>query len=333
MKDYIDPGFIHDLASLDRLRSGINNDDSSALRSAAVQFEAIFTNMLFKSMRDANSVFESDLTDNRQRQFFEQMHDEQMSSELSASGSLGLADLIVEQLGGAQAENIASHRPQTELYPAGLDVAIKQATASVPIDRDTIEQTQQRALTELQARAAMQQALDLREQTSSAATPIAAMENKPFDSPDNFVARLRPYAEHAASALGTDPAVLLAQAALETGWGQKVINNARGSSHNLFNIKANSTWQGDKMATNTLEFYDGLPVQENASFRSYQTYQDSFNDYVDFLKNNPRYQRALQHPENPNEFIRGLHQAGYATDPQYADKVISVMRRVNQILD
>ncbi|GAL06878.1 flagellar protein FlgJ [Photobacterium aphoticum] len=94
------PGFIHDMANLDRLRAGIGDDQGESLKAAAEQFEAIFTQMLFKSMRQANEAFESDLISSSNSKFFEQMHDEQMASELSTTGSLGLADLIVEQLGG-----------------------------------------------------------------------------------------------------------------------------------------------------------------------------------------------------------------------------------------
>ncbi len=96
------PGFVHDISNLERLRAGINDDESQSLRAAAQQFEAIFTQMLFKSMRQANEVFESDLMSSSNSKFFEQMHDEQMASELSSTGSLGLADLIVSQLGGGK---------------------------------------------------------------------------------------------------------------------------------------------------------------------------------------------------------------------------------------
>ncbi len=323
MKDYVDPGFIHDLSSLDRLRAGVNTDEESSLRSAATQFEAIFTNMLFKSMRDANAAFESDLTDGRQRQFFEQMHDEQMSSELSATGSLGLADLIVEQLSAGQNEELAvSPGEAVPLTHEAESVMLTPQQSGVAFDREQIVQTKTQE--ELAIRGAMDRAIANRRQ------PVE--DAKPFSSPDDFVTRMKPYAEQAAKTLGTDPAVLIAQAALETGWGKKVINNARGSSHNLFNIKANPSWQGDKMATQTLEFYDGLAVQEHAAFRSYDNYQTSFDDYVNFLKTNPRYGDALEQSAEPEQFIRGLHQAGYATDPQYSDKVISVMNRVNTIL-
>ena len=104
MKTPLDTGFIHDISRLDILRqkaaSGEQSDD--AMRAAAEQFEALFTQMLFKSMRQANEAFESDLVDNRTSKFYQQMADEQLSSALSPEGSLGLADLIVQQFKGSQ---------------------------------------------------------------------------------------------------------------------------------------------------------------------------------------------------------------------------------------
>jgi len=152
-----------------------------------------------------------------------------------------------------------------------------------------------------------------------------------FDSPESFVNSMKPYAEKAAKALGIEPSLLLAQAALETGWGQKVVKNARGSSNNLFNIKADRSWQGDKVTTQTLEFHDNTPVKETATFRSYSSYQDSFNDYVRFLNDNPRYETALQQRGDSESFIRGIHRAGYATDPEYADKVLQVQQKIESM--
>ena len=110
----IDPGFIHDLSSLDRLRAGIGEDKQGSLREAATQFESIFTQMLFKSMREANAAFESDLMSSNNSKFYQQMHDEQMSSQLSTTGSLGLADMIVKQLGG-EPQDLSQHQPTTDL--------------------------------------------------------------------------------------------------------------------------------------------------------------------------------------------------------------------------
>jgi len=296
-----DIGFIHDIAGLDKLRQkAVDGDDASekaALTAAAKQFEAIFTSMLFKSMRDANSSFESGLMDSQNQQFYRQMMDEQMSSELSSSGSLGLADMIVAQLTSGSVENQNANARNTD-FEAMME----------KVDR-------------------------MRQERADTTTVVKSEAQQPsrFESPESFVNSMKPYAEKAARALGVDSSLLLAQAALETGWGQKVINNSRGSSNNLFNIKADRSWSGDKVATQTLEYHQGVPVKEQAAFRSYQNYEDSFNDYVRFLNENPRYTTVLRHGGNNEEFIRGIHQAGYATDPSYADKVLRVKAKIDQM--
>ncbi|ANU37124.1 flagellar assembly peptidoglycan hydrolase FlgJ [Vibrio scophthalmi] len=301
-----DIGFIHDIAGLDKLRQqAVKGDEASekeALTAAAKQFESIFTSMLFKSMRDANATFESGLLDSQNQQFYRQMQDEQMASELSSSGSLGLADMIVAQLSTGSIENNSASN-----HDDFADIMEK-------VDR-------------------ARQSQSLRDGEPQPAEPASKVVGKAanFDSPESFVASMKPYAEKAARALGVDSSLLLAQAALETGWGQKMVANTRGSSNNLFNIKADRSWDGAKVATQTLEYHQGVPVQEKAAFRSYSDYEQSFNDYVRFLNENPRYTTALRHGGNSEQFIRGIHQAGYATDPQYAEKVLRVKDKIDQM--
>lgn len=322
-----DPGFVHDISNLERLRAGVNSDENASLRGAAQQFEALFTQMLFKSMRQANEAFESDLMSSNNTKFFEQMRDEQMASELSASGSLGLADLIVEQLGGGDEKAVAADEP-----------AFQEAAKEAPLNqRPPVQSLANRQPDQAMiARAADEALTAMNTAVPASFSPLppqkTAAPEPAFRSPEDFVSRMRPYAEKAAHALGTEPSVLIAQAALETGWGKKVIRNAAGDSNNLFNIKADPRWSGRKVATSTLEFHNGIPVQEKAAFRSYDNYQESFNDYVRFLNENPRYARALEQPADPVRFIRHLHQAGYATDPKYADKVINVMDTVKRLM-
>ncbi|MEZ8724074.1 flagellar assembly peptidoglycan hydrolase FlgJ [Vibrio pomeroyi] len=303
IKNNNDIGFIHDIGSLDRLRQqAVNGEEGSekeALTAAAKQFESIFTSMLFKSMRDANSSFKSDMLNSQNEQFYRQMQDDQMASELSASGSLGLADMIVAQLSAGQASDATEDKVRNE----GFDTSLQRPQYS--------GRSEDRA-SEVQSASAVKQ-------------PVS------FDSPESFVTSMKPYAEKAASALGVDSSLLLAQAALETGWGSKMVKNSLGNSNNLFNIKADRSWKGDKVATQTLEFHGKTAVKESASFRSYSNFEDSFNDYVKFLNENPRYETALQHQGNSENFIKGIHQAGYATDPNYADKVLRVKAKIDEM--
>ncbi|MCG3862490.1 MULTISPECIES: flagellar assembly peptidoglycan hydrolase FlgJ [unclassified Photobacterium] len=325
----IDPGFVHDISNLDRLRAGIGEDSKGSLRQAANQFESIFTQMLFKSMREANEAFESDLMSSNNSKFYQQMHDEQMSSQLSTTGSLGLADMIVKQLGGEGNEQ-KPHTPTTDLFPKKDNTDPLQIR---PIDNKS--QPLKLPQREDQNSVAAQQVLEKYKQrlhTADVQPPLRQPEPDRFETPEAFVDHMAPYATKAARALGTDPAMLIAQAALETGWGKKVIKNAAGTSNNLFNIKADPRWSGQKVATRTLEYHNGVAVQENAAFRSYGSYQDSFQDFVKFLQQNPRYSTALKHSGEPNQFIREIHKAGYATDPNYSNKVLAVMKKVKTLM-
>jgi len=149
-----------------------------------------------------------------------------------------------------------------------------------------------------------------------------------WQSADDFITDVWPYALRAADELGVDADVILAQSALETGWGKAVTRHADGSSsYNLFNIKADKRWDGENVIKSTLEYDNGHAKYEKASFRAYDSYAASFDDYVDFLKSNSRYGFALHNQDNDHLFIKNLHKAGYATDPNYADKVIDIMKR------
>jgi flagellar protein FlgJ len=138
---------------------------------------------------------------------------------------------------------------------------------------------------------------------------------------------LQPFAEQAAKELGVEPKVIIAQAALETGWGRSLIKNSNGgNSFNVFNIKADKGWQGKQAQVATLEFEDGIAKKVNAGFRAYTSFQESFQDYVSFIKSNPRYDNALKQVGNAEHYMHELQRAGYATDPNYADKVMNIYR-------
>lgn len=151
-----------------------------------------------------------------------------------------------------------------------------------------------------------------------------------FDSPEEFVAAMLPMAEQAAQRLGVDPKYLVAQAALETGWGKRMQRSAGGeSSYNLFGIKSHG-WQGRSANASTTEYINGRFVKQNDSFRKYDSFAHSFNDYVNFLQQNPRYEKALQAAGNAENYVRELQRAGYATDPDYAAKISRIARQIQQ---
>ena len=353
MKSPTDTSFVLDISSLDRLRAGVKtgkDGEQASLQAAAEQFEAIFTQMMFKSMREANSAFESDLMSSRNTKFFEQMHDEQMASELSRSNSLGLADMIVQQLGAHQ-DTEAGKQSDGTLAKEAQFVELEKGGKFLPFERQVFDagvkqQAQGQsaaapsgpkpAISEAEITQIADNAIAKRHAGNSgsrAVAPSSLQQPESFDSPQAFVTHMAPYARRTANVLGVDPAVLIAQAALETGWGKKVISNAAGNSNNLFNIKADPSWKGDKMATQTLEYHQGIAVQERAAFRSYDSFDESFNDYAQFLKQNPRYSVALENTQDPKAFIDEIHKAGYATDPRYSEKVMRVFDQVSDLME
>ncbi len=149
-------------------------------------------------------------------------------------------------------------------------------------------------------------------------------------TPQQFIDKIRSQATTTAQQIGTSPETIMAIAALETGWGNSVPLNPDGSSsNNLFGIKADSSWTGPRSISQTNEFRDGTRTLEYAAFRSYPDERQSIEDFGNFLQENPRYQQALSTAGDAENFVNELQRAGYATDPKYANKVISVMQQVN----
>ncbi|OCR24711.1 flagellar rod assembly protein FlgJ [Pseudomonas syringae] len=163
----------------------------------------------------------------------------------------------------------------------------------------------------------------------SMAQPPLAPAKRAFSNADQFVATMLPLAKEAAARIGIDPTVLVAQAALETGWGKSIMRQQDGSSsHNLFGIKAQGSWKGPEARAITSEFRDGKMVKETADFRSYSSYADSFHDLVSLLQNNDRYKEVVNSADNPEQFVKELQKAGYATDPDYASKISQIAKQM-----
>ncbi|PWW41710.1 flagellar protein FlgJ [Idiomarina loihiensis] len=297
-----------DTSSLDGLRKrAFKADDKEALMEAAQQFEAIFLNMVMGSMRKANAVFEEDnLLDNRYTNMYRDMYDQQLTSELSNQGSLGLAELMVKQLSGDNSYVSES------MNRSGANLGDPRAKNRADMSKQLSDQ------------GGIDAGLYYGNQRVN--TAKLSDGSATFDSPQSFIAALKPHAERIAKEAGLNPDVLMAQAALETGWGQRLVPGRHGgSSNNLFNIKADTRWDGDKSHVSTLEFDGEVARKERAAFRSYANVEQSLQDYVDFIKEHPRYQQALQVADDPAQYAEALQSAGYATDPQYAQKIQSVL--------
>jgi flagellar protein FlgJ len=143
-----------------------------------------------------------------------------------------------------------------------------------------------------------------------------------------FIDKMLPQAEAAGRELGVDPRAIIAQAALETGWGTAQPADASGGSNNLFGIKAGGSWQGASVASNTQEYTNGIAGDEVARFRAYGSTADGVKDYVSLLRDNPRYSAALNTGSDVHAFAAALQRGGYATDPDYANKLVTVAGQV-----
>jgi flagellar protein FlgJ len=146
---------------------------------------------------------------------------------------------------------------------------------------------------------------------------------------DAFVDKLAEPAQAASAATGIPARFIIGQAALESGWGKSEIKKADGStSHNVFGIKATKDWTGKTVSTVTTEYVNGKPQRVVEKFRAYDSYQEAMTDYASLLKGNPRYAQVINSAHDVNGFANGMQRAGYATDPHYAKKLMSIMQKM-----
>ncbi len=278
-----------EFSGLSKLKLAARKESPEALKEVAEQFEAFFLQLMLKQMRD--SSLGEGIFDSQQSRFYQDMMDQQLSLTLAKQRTVGIADSIVRQL-----EHTVRNVD---------DVKKNDGQITLPA-RQNFEQKYKPEF----------------------ATINAGFKQHAFKTPSEFIKNMRPYAEDAADKLGVPANILLAQSALETGWGQKVIKNRDGnSSYNLFGIKADERWSGDKVKVASLEFYNGEAKKKVSEFRVYNSFKESFDDYVNFIKDNTRYLDALKNGASAEHYIKALQDAGYATDPEYANKIINIINR------
>ena len=349
-----------DLGGIQSIKATGRKDQRKALQNISVQFESMMLSMMLKSMRQANNVFsENNPLIGKEEKFYRDMFDQQLALSLGKKGSVGIADAMFRQLERTlPAEKSAdSSESKTALSSTKRNIDQQAFAEMVSQIRSVVDRsgqslsgdsqfnpelnpelapqgevTSEEKFTEIDLWLSPNQARTVDVLDSKASRRVSLgdsnlTEKILFDgSPERFVQQLYPHAEKAAEAIGVNPEVLLAQAALETGWGKKLIQKQDGeSSFNLFNIKAGKAWGGDFVTVPTLEYRDGIAVKEHAAFRSYSSPEESFSDYVNLISENPRYERAIQNAEDPKRYVRELKRAGYATDPEYAEKIIEIM--------
>ncbi len=345
---YLDPNSLNPIKAMGR------DKDPQALKEVAKKFEAMFVQQMLKSMREANDAFgEGNYFDSQTTRFHRDMLDQQMVLNLTSGSGIGLADHFYKQMlqnygSGMKPESTAAEGNVGDLpIPVEHKQSHNQAPDAIATNEADAGETESwldqfmwmsdnsnlrtvfsdtekdSANADVQTQQAFNHLLPPALLAKAQFTRTAGgLKGSISSTPENFVMMLKPHAEKAAAELQINPDVLIAQVALETGWGKHVIHDKQGgNSFNLFNIKATGQWQGDKVNVSTLEYRDGIAANEKADFRKYTDYSESFSDYVRLLKNNPRYQQVLEAGTNSSAYAEALQSAGYATDPHYAKKI------------
>ena len=276
-----------DTKGMGELKQSAKAGSPAALKGAAVQFEAMFINMMMKSMRDATP--QDGLNDNQQTKMFTGMLDQQRSQDMAKKG-IGLADMLIRQLSA-----------QSQALAIGAEPG-SAAVAPTPMPTPALE------------------SMAIPDAPRGASGKVQAPHVRSFQE------KLAVHAAEAERATGIPAKFMLGQAALETGWGKREIRNADGSaSNNLFGIKAGPGWTGKVATATTTEFINGVAHTKVEKFRAYATPAESFKDYAKLITTNPRYDQVLAHAKDATGFAHGLQRAGYATDPQYAAKLTRII--------
>jgi flagellar protein FlgJ len=320
----ISSGLAIDAKSLNQLKVDASQNSPEALKAAAQQFEAVFMNMLMKSMRDATP--QDGVFDNEQSRMYTSMLDQQLTQRLASRG-IGLADVMVSQLSRATSQPNGEAGMPGAGKATGLPLNANVVPAYQPAPASVLKYEPAPAL---KTEAATPYPLNAQAQPGAVPVPAAAARKN--DAPahvDSFVQRMLPHAQAASADSGIPAHFMMGQAALETGWGRAEIRGADGqNSYNLFGIKAGGNWKGRTVDIVTTEYVNGKPQKQVDTFRAYDSYADSFRDYANMLRGNARYQNAIAAGHSAAGFAQGLQQAGYATDPNYAQKLMSVIRMV-----
>lgn len=325
--DYSGPVSALDRQGMANLKRIAGSQDRQALSQVAKQFESLFLEMVMKDMR--STVPEGGLLDSSQVKAWQSMHDQQLAINLS--GGLGIAEMLERQLGRGDPPEAASH------FPLSPRTDPRAYSAFSGIQKDAGESDSAR----LGPRSSFARFIEGTGRVATAQLehpePIenrtvgrqGLAEDRLDGTPANFVKTLWDTARKYAPQLGLDPVFVLGQAALETGWGGKLIRHRDGrNSHNLFGIKAGSEWQGERVRVRTLEYTDGVMQQRLEPFRSYASFDEAFADYANLLQK-PRYREVVAAGSDLRAFARGLQASGYATDPNYGHKIMQTVQRAN----
>ncbi|HAT30313.1 MAG TPA: flagellar assembly peptidoglycan hydrolase FlgJ [Janthinobacterium sp.] len=294
----------YDIKGFDAVRQSAKANDPAALKTAATQFEAMFINMMLKSMRDATP--QDGALDSSQSKMYTSMLDQQTSQNLAKRGT-GLADMLMRQMTQAVAapDDAAAAAADTAVSPRASNMAA------------ALEAFRKQGATAGAAVPAVDKAAPASVVRGAQAPHVRAFQDK-----------LGAAAEQVSRATGIPAKFMLGQAALETGWGKREIRTQSGApSHNLFGIKAGPEWKGKVAMAVTTEYVNGSPHTTMGKFRAYDSYGESFQDYAKLISGNKRYEKVMASAGDASSFAQGLQRAGYATDPNYATKLTRIIKQ------
>lgn len=310
-----------DANSLNGIKRLSRDNSPQALKSAAQQFEGLFLQMVLKSMREATP--RAGLFDSEQTKTYTSLLDQQLAMTLASSrGGTGLAAVIEKQLGRQMAPALV---PEDSNGSVLTPQPATRPLSSAPSDSVAASDPMSRALERYHAAAAAADRARGAASSAAAGATLPASFAALAPGKREFVEKVWPHAMQVSRETGIPAHFMVAQAALETGWGRSELRHANGSqSYNLFNIKAGGRWNGDSAGAMTTEYQNGVPLRESARFRAYGSYAESFRDYVRLISGNARYAGAAGQSD-ARAFAEGLQRGGYATDPAYADKLKRVI--------
>jgi flagellar protein FlgJ len=316
-----------DTNSLSSLKKSAKENSPEAIKGVAKQFEAIFINMMLKSMREASP--QDGVFNTEQNKLYTSMFDQQLSQKLSSGKGIGLADVLVKQLSkaaGIQTDTIKPGDEPISSKALGLNRFDPNISSKVSAYTSVASMYGSTKPTP----SFMDKVSKLFNSLEDAGDAMASsVGNAVKETVSSFTNKMSSYAQQASNATGLPAQFMLGQAALETGWGKKEIKGADGTqSNNLFGIKAGGSWTGKTVSAVTTEYINGEKQTRVEKFRAYDSYADSFKDFANLISSNPRYQNVLNNLSNVNSYADAMAKAGYATDPDYAKKLASVIKRV-----
>lgn len=302
-----------DSKSLDGLKQASKDNSPEALKAAAKQFESLFMNMMLKSMRQAGG--NDSLFDNEQSRMYTSMLDQQLSQNMANKG-IGLADAMVRQLSNNAVNQVLQSDSNIGANTGANSGANVGSDISNPFSSNWGSKAIARGIDSYLNNANINNVAPTRASTSH------------LSHVRDFEDKLSAQAEIASKETGIPAKFMLGQAALESGWGRREIKSADGTpSHNIFGMKATSSWKGRTVEAVTTEYVHGVPYRKVEKFKAYDSYADAFKDYAKLITKNPRYENVIANATDAASFAQGLQKAGYATDPQYADKLTKIIKQ------